>query len=73
MRISNRGTVTMGPAGWLLLSPFLLAVWVVLMAVHLVAWLVTLAARRVRAWRRRRRVPDWARRMPAYRPRPGRH
>lgn len=59
----------MGPLGWLVLAPFLLTIWVVLMVVHLLAWLVALGARRVQAWRRRRRVPAWARRMPEYRPR----
>ncbi len=49
MRISSRGTIIMGPLGWMILGPFLLLIWLsvaaVVLALWLVARLVTWAAR----------------------------
>jgi hypothetical protein len=40
MMISSRGTIIMGPAGWLILGPFLLLIWLAVAAVVTALWLV---------------------------------
>jgi len=49
MMISSRGTIIMGPLGWMILGPFLLLIWlavaVAVAAVWLVMAVVTWAAR----------------------------
>lgn len=52
MRISSRGTVSMGPVGWLLVGPIILAAfvgyWTFMLLVVLPVRLVRLMARRSR-------------------------
>ena len=46
MRISSRGTVSMGPVGWLIAGPFILMFWMVYgLACVLIALVSWLAAR----------------------------
>jgi len=45
MMISSRGTIIMGPLGWMILGPFLLLIWLAVAAVWLVMAVVTWAAR----------------------------
>jgi hypothetical protein len=52
MRISSRGTVSMGPIGWLIVGPFLLlavvAYWLVMGTIWLLAALFTAIGKRQR-------------------------
>jgi hypothetical protein len=49
MMITSRGTIIMGPVGWLILGPFLLLIWLAVAAVVAAVWLgaavITWAAR----------------------------
>jgi membrane protein implicated in regulation of membrane protease activity len=58
MMISSRGTIIMGPLGWMILGPFLLLIWLAVAALIVGVWavaaLVTFVAR-PRAVRRRER------------------
>ena len=40
MMISSRGTIIMGPLGWMILGPFLLLIWLAVAAVAVAVWLV---------------------------------
>lgn len=40
MRISSRGTISMGPVGWLIVGPFLAAVWLAIVVAYSAGWLV---------------------------------
>jgi hypothetical protein len=40
MRISSRGTISMGPIGWMILGPFLLVIWLAVAAIVVGVWLV---------------------------------
>lgn len=47
MRISSRGTVSMGPLGWLIVGPLLVVFWLALAAVSGAVWLVAALAQSV--------------------------
>jgi hypothetical protein len=56
MRISSRGTVTMGPAGWMLFIVFIGPVYLLVGLIRLLALLTVAIAREVRKHRAERQV-----------------
>jgi len=59
----RREWISMGPLGWLLLGPFIFAVWAALVIVVLAVWLVIAGARGA-AW-----LARWLASRPAWRSR----
>jgi hypothetical protein len=57
MMISSRGTIIMGPLGWMILGPFLLLIWLAVAAVVTALWLVMAVVTWAARPRHPRRIP----------------
>ena len=68
MRISSRGSVSMGPLGWLIVGPIVLAVYLAIGAVWLLMQLVALVFTAIASENRKQKALQKPRRSPRHGP-----